>query len=434
VFKINVPHIFSTQLCFCWGHTEESLSHLPRRTVDKKNALVHPELYEDAMLEGKFFCLLSKLFRICGYFEFGFKDLQSPQHKRLKRQLSALINFMRYRQDKEEILETTLSEREEMFNALDEVMDDHEALKQHLGEAKNLNHEKQLEQEEAEAECKEMEMELAQQNKIQASIRQETLVLKKNANQLKDEIDTLSITLRELQAEERQFSAKVVHSPEKIKMELAEANKELENVKKMMVENDDKRKSLQMDIERLIENDKSVENAFRAVVGSDERMQKYEVVVEDREGIENELEFAEGSLNDMMKQQDEHSKQVDLAGEIIFILISSLVFIFLANNYYNSPFTERNRINLTTKLKNELENAEREHSEAFEKLGIVEGEMLDRIAKIEDSQKRVEEIETNIKEEKLMENEWIADKIESFRKFEKSYQEKEISFSRLLFG
>jgi len=408
VFKINVPHIFSTQLCFCWGHTEESLSHLPRRTVDKKNALVHPELYEDAMLEGKFFCLLSKLFRICGYFEFGFKDLQSPQHKRLKRQLSALINFMRYRQDKEEILETTLSEREEMFNALDEVMDDHEALKQHLGEAKNLNHEKQLEQEEAEAECKEMEMELAQQNKIQASIRQETLVLKKNANQLKDEIDTLSITLRELQAEERQFSAKVVHSPEKIKMELAEANKELENVKKMMVENDDKRKSLQMDIERLIENDKSVENAFRAVVGSDERMQKYEVVVEDREGIENELEFAEGSLNDMMKQQDEHSKQVDLA--------------------------ERNRINLTTKLKNELENAEREHSEAFEKLGIVEGEMLDRIAKIEDSQKRVEEIETNIKEEKLMENEWIADKIESFRKFEKSYQEKEISFSRLLFG
>jgi len=322
--------------------------------------------------------------------------------------LSALINFMRYRQDKEEILETTLSEREEMFNALDEVMDDHEALKQHLGEAKNLNHEKQLEQEEAEAECKEMEMELAQQNKIQASIRQETLVLKKNANQLKDEIDTLSITLRELQAEERQFSAKVVHSPEKIKMELAEANKELENVKKMMVENDDKRKSLQMDIERLIENDKSVENAFRAVVGSDERMQKYEVVVEDREGIENELEFAEGSLNDMMKQQDEHSKQVDLA--------------------------ERNRINLTTKLKNELENAEREHSEAFEKLGIVEGEMLDRIAKIEDSQKRVEEIETNIKEEKLMENEWIADKIESFRKFEKSYQEKEISFSRLLFG
>lgn len=172
-----------------------------------------------------------------------------------------------------------------------------------------------------------MEMELAQQNKIQASIRQETLVLKKNANQLKDEIDTLSITLRELQAEERQFSAKIVHSPERIKMALAEANKKLENVKKMIVENDDKRKSLQMDIERLIENDKSVENAFRAIVGSDERMQKYEVVVEDREGIENKLEFAEGSLNEMMKQQDEHSKQVDIAGEIIFFDLLSFFYI-----------------------------------------------------------------------------------------------------------
>ncbi len=43
-----------------------------------------------------------------------------------------------------------------MFNALDEVMDDHEALKQHLGEAQNLNRQKLLEQEEAEAECKEV--------------------------------------------------------------------------------------------------------------------------------------------------------------------------------------------------------------------------------------------------------------------------------------
>lgn len=85
-------------------------------------------------------------------------------------------------------------------------------------------------------------------------------------------------------------------------------------------------------------------------------------------------------------------------------------------------------------MKNELEKAEKEHSGAFEKLGIVEGEMLDRIAKIEASQKRVEEMETNIKEEKHMEKKWIADKIESFHKFEKSYQEKEISFSRLLFG
>jgi hypothetical protein len=49
--------------------------------------------------EAKFFCLLSKQLRICGYHEFGFKDLAAPQAKRFRRQLSALINFLKYRED-----------------------------------------------------------------------------------------------------------------------------------------------------------------------------------------------------------------------------------------------------------------------------------------------------------------------------------------------
>lgn len=47
-------------------------------------------------------------------------------------------------------------QREELFAALDEVTENHMTLKEHLEEARAINHEKMLEREEAEAECKEV--------------------------------------------------------------------------------------------------------------------------------------------------------------------------------------------------------------------------------------------------------------------------------------
>lgn len=87
------------QLCLCWGTTPQTLSVLPKRITTKQSQLAHPSIYNDALPEAKFFCLLSKLLRICGYHEFGFKDLAAPQAKRFRRQLSALINFLKYRED-----------------------------------------------------------------------------------------------------------------------------------------------------------------------------------------------------------------------------------------------------------------------------------------------------------------------------------------------
>ena len=87
------------QLNRCWGLTDSALFTLPSWIKKKQVQIPHPELYNDALPEVQFFCILSKLLRICGYHEFGFKDLAAPQAKRFKRQLSALINFLKYKED-----------------------------------------------------------------------------------------------------------------------------------------------------------------------------------------------------------------------------------------------------------------------------------------------------------------------------------------------
>jgi kinetochore protein Nuf2 len=87
------------QLCICRGESETQLFTIPSRIKKKQAKLAHPELYNDAFREVKFYDQLQKQLRICGYNEFGFKDLAMPQVKRFKRQLSALINFLKYRED-----------------------------------------------------------------------------------------------------------------------------------------------------------------------------------------------------------------------------------------------------------------------------------------------------------------------------------------------
>ena len=98
-FGSLIFHKYEQKLTLCWGLTPQTLSTIPTRITTKQQTLSHPSIYNDALPEAKFFCLFSKLLRTCGYNEFGFKDLAAPQAKRLRRQLSALINFLKYRED-----------------------------------------------------------------------------------------------------------------------------------------------------------------------------------------------------------------------------------------------------------------------------------------------------------------------------------------------
>eukprot|EP00804_Cyclotella_cryptica_P011431 CCRYP_016380-RB/>CCRYP_016380-RB protein AED:0.06 eAED:0.06 QI:166/1/1/1/1/0.75/4/830/275 len=161
----RVREVFSQLLCTCWGLTPAELSSLPTRTLARLSSTnessptsisTYPHLYADALVETKFFCLLQKLLKICGYDDFGFRDLSAPTGRRFRRQLSACINFMKYREDMNHLLSTVLEERADMFAALEEVAEEHMILQDHLKELREIHQEKLREKEEAEAECQEV--------------------------------------------------------------------------------------------------------------------------------------------------------------------------------------------------------------------------------------------------------------------------------------
>ena len=95
--------------------------------------------------------------KICGNGDnFGFKDLQAPTSNRFKRQLSAVINFLKYKEDMQYLVEQVSEEREELFAAVDEVAEQSAALEGELGRVQKLNETKLLEHDQVMAECKEV--------------------------------------------------------------------------------------------------------------------------------------------------------------------------------------------------------------------------------------------------------------------------------------
>lgn len=383
----------------CWGLTADTLPSLPNRILAKQSSLSHPSLYDDALPEAKFFCLLSNLLRICGYYEFGFKDLASPQPKRFRRQLSAVINFLKYREDMGHLEAQALEEREELFAALDEVAENHMELKDHMEEAKAINHEKMLEREEAEAECKEMEAEIAQQNKIQSSIRQETYLLKKSANELKDQIANLSIALREIQAKERQLSKEVVQSPDRIKVDLATATQKLEGLKDTISRTQRERTLVRKRMEHVGSAQESAVEITTAMEEMETRVQEYEVVVEDCDDAQNRLAEMEHELEGNEGEREEQESRLRAV--------------------------EKQRSDTEMALNSALRNAQNELDSAVSRLGIVESERSDGISRIEATEKRVAQLKSDMEHDRKKTEEEIANRIVSFQKWEKSYHAKE---------
>jgi len=227
--KESVKSIFASLLQITLALDKDSFAQCSESAIKKRDELSFSELHLDSFSNLKFLKLCMKLMKICGiYNDFGFQDLHSPTPPRLRRQLSAAINFIKFREDKLNFYAELHQGRKELLAGLIEVNEEYATLENQLKETQLAAEGRWNEAKEVDNDCSELEAEIAQQNKIQAAIRDESTQLKKQSNQLKDTIATTSLAIQEVEAQEKRIQQQVVKSPEKIKARSAELRKELE--------------------------------------------------------------------------------------------------------------------------------------------------------------------------------------------------------------
>jgi hypothetical protein len=125
-----------------------------------------------------------------------------------------------------------LLQRIALRETLEQANQENAKLLVQLEEAEQEYHKKQGELTEIEKDCKELEGEIAHFGKLQATARVESEALKKQANDLKDELDTANWALQEAEAEEERLRMQVVSSPDRRKRELSSNRERLQMEKK----------------------------------------------------------------------------------------------------------------------------------------------------------------------------------------------------------
>jgi kinetochore protein Nuf2 len=222
--KEKLRKVFWQLLDICCGLTEDDLQKLAPKVHD---TVRFPQIH-DNFLDLLFFQKLKECLKTCGFHDFSWKDLHVPTAKRFRVQLSAIINMAKFREEQLKVYAELNEPRAQLLLTLEEIHKEQEHLQASLDQALSTNNGHMDELDILVGECQDLESEIARSNKLQASKREKAALLKREANDLKDELSSATWALQEGQAEEEQLQSQIVASPERKKASLQQKKERLE--------------------------------------------------------------------------------------------------------------------------------------------------------------------------------------------------------------
>ena len=169
----------------CTGISREEMS---QPAFSGLSVLNYPELHEESISQLNSFRAVSKMMEICGIQDFSMKDFMAPSGKRLRRQLSGIINFAKFREERLVLLSDLNSTREVLLERMNKLKEQNETLNNRLALLRETTAEEAKIIAKVETECKAIETQINDFNHQQAEIKEECSNLKALNNDLKDAI------------------------------------------------------------------------------------------------------------------------------------------------------------------------------------------------------------------------------------------------------
>jgi len=205
----------------CVGVTKEELAQPAFNGLQVFN---NYELHEESVPILNAYRAVSKMMNICGIPDFSIKDCMAPNAKRFRRQLSGIINYAKFREERFALLVDVSKDREQLIDSLNQKRAEQEKLQTYISQVKAEV--AAAKEEEAiaavEADIHASEREITALNTQQADIREEIAGLKGFNNQLKDGITARSSQLEHALAQKTRLSGQIVASPARYKQHIVD--------------------------------------------------------------------------------------------------------------------------------------------------------------------------------------------------------------------
>lgn len=216
-YKDQIRRVYEYLTELCTGITKDEMS---QPAFSGLQQLSYPELHEESIPQINSFRACQKLLEVCGIYDFTIKDLMTPTPKRLKKQLSGILNFAKFREERYVLLTELSSHRDTIITSWNKSKAKNEELQNKLQMLRQQTEEEANIITSVENECKLLESKISELNHLQAEIREDIGDLKVDNIKLKDSIRSKSLQIEESMVIKNKLSSQIVNSPERFRKQI----------------------------------------------------------------------------------------------------------------------------------------------------------------------------------------------------------------------
>ncbi|CAK4079691.1 unnamed protein product [Aphanomyces euteiches] len=223
-----VRRIFEVFLDVILGVGKDDMS---QPALSGLSALQHPNLHEESIPELAFLRTTKKMMDACGVHDFKWQDILRPNPKRLRRQLSAMINFSKFKQERKDHFDQFRKRTDDALKAKQLAEEENAALRRKLEELKAKREAEAPAIQAVNDECTELEGKINVLNERQSILRHEMRTLKGRAEQLRDDLASQQMVNMDAKKTIESMQAKIVNSPARFKSEIGDLAVQVDEAK-----------------------------------------------------------------------------------------------------------------------------------------------------------------------------------------------------------
>jgi len=280
----------------------------------------YPELHDEGLVE---FGLLKHELDLClktGVYDITLGDLVQPEKGRLRRILSALINFAKFREDKLEHFTQHTQETQRLIEvkATLEMASDDMEIKRNQMAAAHVEIAPQLVA--VQTEVEELKATVNNLVSTQSSLREEIKTVKQSSSHVAEKISERVREIESLETENTRLKSQIVHEPEKLKAKLKEMTAQVTNNREDASTQSSKLKHLNRnlsELDRLEEKLQARLEMLRTISNEQQALARLRKQVADASNNESDLRQ---QLDEFQQQEDSLKENISCCSEKLYQL------------------------------------------------------------------------------------------------------------------
>lgn len=275
----------------------------------------HPELHEESIPKLNYFWICCKMMEMCEINDFSMKDFVNPNAGRLRRQLSGVINFAKFREERLLLLTELSTKREELVDHLSQLREKNDTLNNRLSLLREQTAEETGIITGLENECREIENNINHLNQQQAKLKDETSQLKETSAELKDTLAAKYRLQEELVNQKKGLATQIVSSPEKFRNQIVEVGQNLQNEQKDAKIADKKVRELNAWLTNVDESQDEVNGAIEAITELRAEVDRQKTVMSELELQKQGLVAERTTLSELSQNTQQMQRNATRAEE-----------------------------------------------------------------------------------------------------------------------